>query len=76
MRLKMNIAKTKVIVVENTPINVNNVFIETVEGYRPTPRRIPGTTLQHLSKEPGQRDTTTDHGKICTRAYLVFNIHQ
>ena len=30
MGLKMNIAKTKVMVVDNTPINVNNVLIETV----------------------------------------------
>ncbi len=29
----MNIAKTKVIVVDNTPINVNNVLIENVPGY-------------------------------------------
>ena len=33
MGLKMNIAKTKVMVVDNTPINVNNVLIENVEGY-------------------------------------------
>ena len=33
MGLKMNIAKTKVMVVDNTPINVNNVLIETVPGY-------------------------------------------
>ena len=31
--LKMNIAKTKVMVVDNTPINVNNVLIENVQGY-------------------------------------------
>ena len=31
--LKMNIAKTKVMVVDNTPINVNNVLIENVPGY-------------------------------------------
>ena len=30
---KMNIAKTKVMVVDNTPINVNNVLIENVQGY-------------------------------------------
>ena len=30
--LKMNIAKTKVMVVDNTPINVNNVLIENVPG--------------------------------------------
>ena len=33
MCLKMNIAKTKVIVVDNTPINVNNVLIENVVCY-------------------------------------------
>ena len=33
MGLKMNIAKTKVMVVDNTPINVNNVVIENVPGY-------------------------------------------
>ena len=33
MGLKMNIAKTKVIVVDNTPINVNNVLLENVQGY-------------------------------------------
>ena len=33
MGLKMNIAKTKVIVVDDTPINVNNVLIENVQGY-------------------------------------------
>ncbi len=29
----MNITKTKVMVVDNTPINVNNVLIENVPGY-------------------------------------------
>ncbi len=29
----MNITKTKVMVVDNTPINVNNVLIENVQGY-------------------------------------------
>ena len=33
MGLKMNIAKTKVMVVDNTPKNVNNVLIENVPGY-------------------------------------------
>ena len=33
MGLKMNIAKTKVMVVDNTTINVNNVLIENVPGY-------------------------------------------
>ena len=31
--LKMNIAKTRVMVVVNTQINVNNVLIENAEGY-------------------------------------------
>ena len=33
MGLKMNIAKTKVMVVDNTPINLNSVLIENVQGY-------------------------------------------
>ena len=33
MGLKMNIAKTKVMVEDNTPIKVNNVRIENVQGY-------------------------------------------
>ena len=33
MVLKVNIAKSKVMVVDNTPINVNNVLIENVEGF-------------------------------------------
>ena len=33
MGLKMNIAKTKVMVVDNTTINVNNVLIEHIPGY-------------------------------------------
>ena len=31
--IKMNIAKANVMVVDNTPINVNNVLIESVQGY-------------------------------------------
>ena len=50
--LKKNITKTKVMVVDNTPINGNNVLIENVPGYV--------YLGQHYSliKEPGQRDTT------------------
>ena len=33
MGLKMNIAQTKVMVVDNTPINANNVLIENVQGH-------------------------------------------
>ena len=54
----MNIAKTNMLVVDdNTPINVNNVLIENVEG-------LIGTTLQPQGKEPGQRDTTKNHGRL------------
>ena len=60
MGLKMNITKTKVMVVDNTPINVNNVLIENVPGYI----RVLGTTLQPQGKEPGQRDTTKNHGRL------------
>ena len=33
MDLKMNIANTKVMVVDDTLLNVNNVLIENVQGY-------------------------------------------
>ena len=33
MGLKMNISNTKVMVADDTPINVNNVLIENVHGY-------------------------------------------
>ena len=33
MGLKMNIARTKVMIADNTPIKVNNVLIENVQGY-------------------------------------------
>ena len=59
MGLKMNIAKTKVMVVDNTPINVNSVLIEMSQAIR-----VLGTTLQPQGKEPGQRDTTKNHGRL------------
>ena len=33
MGLKMNLAKTNVVVADNTRINLNNVLIENVQGY-------------------------------------------
>ena len=61
MGLKMNITKTKVMVVDNTPINVNNVLIENVPGY--------AYLGQHYNlKEKNQdkdRDTTKNHGRLC-----------
>ena len=60
MGLKMNIAKTKVMVVDNTPINVNNTCAD-----RKYPRlRVLGTTLQPQGKEPRQRDTTKNRGRL------------
>ena len=59
MGLKMNIAKTKVMVVDNTPINVNNVLIENVEGYVYLGQR---NSLK--GKEPGQRYTTKNHDRL------------
>ena len=59
MGLKMNIAKTKVMVVDNTPINVNNVLIENDQGYM-----YLGTTLQPQGKDSGQRHTTKNHGRL------------
>ena len=54
--LMLNIAKTKVMVVDITPINVNNMLIENVEGYvHVTP---------HQRNEPGQRDTTKNRGML------------
>ena len=60
MGLKMNIAKTKLMVVDNTPINVNAALIENVLGYV----YVLGTILQLQGKEPGQRDTTKKHGRL------------
>ena len=57
MGLKTNITKTKVMVVDNTPINVNNVLIENVPGYVYLGQQPQG-------KEPGQRDTTKNHGRL------------
>ena len=59
MGLKMNIAKTKVMVVDNTPININNVLIENVQGYV-----YLGQHYSLKGKEPGQRDTTKNHGRL------------
>ena len=59
MGLKMNIAKTKVMVVDNIPINVEQC------ADRKCPRlRVLGTTLQPQGKEPGQIDTAKNHGRL------------
>ena len=60
MGLNMNIAKTKVMVVDNTPINVNNVLIENVPGYV--------YLGQHYSLNENNQDkdiyTTKNHGRL------------
>ena len=59
MGLKMNITKTKVMVVDNTP-NKREQCAD-----RKCPRlRVLGTILQPQGKEPGQRDTTKNHGRL------------
>ena len=58
MGLKMNIAKTKVMVVDNTPINVNNVLIENVEG----------------SVYLGQRRTLFVQGNIILRKFNMCSL--
>ena len=50
--LKMNISKTKVMVVDKTPINVNNVLIENVED------------CVYLGQHPGQRNTRKNYGRL------------
>ena len=56
--LKIVKTKVKVMVVDNTPINVNNVLIENVQGYV--------YLGQHYTqgKEPVQRDATKNHGRL------------
>ena len=58
MGLKMHIAKTKVIIVDNAPIHVNNVLVENIQWY------VLGTTLQLQGHEPGQIYTTKNHGRL------------
>ena len=60
MCLKMNIAKTKVMVVGRQHPYKREQFAD-----RKCARlRVLGTTLQPQGKEPGQRDTTKNHGRL------------
>ena len=59
MGLKMTIAKTKVMVVDNTPYKRE----QCADRKCPMPRVL-DTTLQPQGKEPGQRDTTKNHGSL------------
>ena len=64
MRLKMNIAKTKVMVVDNTPINENNVLIENVPGIRQTPGYLQNQPC-HLPEETGVQ-------LLCAASYDIW----
>ena len=73
MGLKMNIAKTKVMVVDNTPINVNNVLIENVQGYvylgqHYTSGKI--TRTKRYSEESWQAGQHTPNTGIYSKATL------
>ena len=57
---QMNIAKTKLMIIDNIPINVNNVLIENVQGYVYLGQHY----MYPQGKEPGQRDTTNNHGRL------------
>ena len=61
MGLKMNIAKAKVTHVDNsyTPINVNNVLIENVEGYI-----FLGKPIASRKRTRTERYTTKNHGSL------------
>ena len=66
MGLKMNVAKTKVMVVDNTPINVNNVLIENVEGYV--------YLGQHYSLKENNQDK--NHGRLGGIRHALLGYHQ
>ena len=73
MGLKMNISKTKVMVVDKTPINVNNVLIENVEdcvylGQHPGQRKY--------KEESWQAGRHTPNTGISTRATLPSACHE
>ena len=59
MGLKMNITKTKVMVVDNTPYKREQCADRKCHRLR-----VLGTTLQPQGKEPGQRDTTKNYGRL------------
>ena len=74
MGLKMNIAKTKVMVVDNTPINVNNVLIENVEGYTYTwdnaTASMKRTRTKRYNEESWQAGRHTPNTGISSKATL------
>ena len=73
MGLKMNIAKTKVMVLDNTPINVNNVLIENDPGYvylGNTTASRKRTRTKRYNEEPWQAGRHTPNTGISSKATL------
>ena len=84
MGIKMNIAQTKVMVVDNTPINVNNVLIENVQGYvylgqgrayRPPQRRPMDLTCHHLETILQERTTRETSQAVERRPGQILERH-
>ena len=55
-----NIEITNVTVVDNTPIKVNNVLINNIQGYTFNH----GASIQPQGTYPGQRYNTKNHGRL------------
>ena len=85
--LKMNITETKVMVVDNTPINVNNVLIENVPGYvyvgqqyslkeknqdKEIQRRIMAGWAGYLQKQPCHLSEETGVQRLCAASYDIW----
>ena len=73
MGLNMNIAKTKVMVVDNTPLNVNNVLIENIPGYvylGQTTASRKRTRTKRYNEESWQAGRHTPNTGISSKAIL------
>ena len=68
--LKMNIAKTKVMVVDNTPINLNNVLIENVQGYVYLGQHYSFKEKNQDNEESWQAERHTPNTGISSKATL------
>ena len=60
MGLKMNIAKTNMMVVDNIPINVSNVLIENVHGYVYARKTTDGPRVSPLGDHMTRKDDKGD----------------
>ena len=73
MGLKKNIAKTKMMVLDNNPINVNNVLIEHLEGYvylGQTTASRKGTREKRYNEESWHAGRHTPNAGISSKATL------